>query len=143
MCQLTAQSWPRILMLSSELRLGSPSPLTRLCANLAKSSGAEVDRSASSLSARGSLRHLAVAANLELLVQFSVGILICSLLLFKLIPGLRLGGRMRCETPNLFVLDGSNSRRCTVVTDIILRPRRTKAIPSIGGTHHRRVAADS
>jgi hypothetical protein len=85
---------------------------------------------------------LATAANLELLGQFSVGILICGLLLSKLIPGLRLGDRMRCGTSNLFVLHGYNFRRCIVVTDVIFQRRRTKAIPRNGPTRRRGVAAD-
>jgi hypothetical protein len=85
---------------------------------------------------------LAIAANLELLVQFCVGILICSLLLFKPVPGLRLGVHMRCGTSNLFVLHRRTFRRCAVVTDGIFRRRRTKAIPRNRGARRRRVAAD-
>jgi len=83
---------------------------------------------------------LAIAANLELLVQFCVSILICSLLLFKLIPGLRRGGSMRCGTLNLFVLHGRISH-CTVVTDVTFWRRRTKTVPRNGATRYGRVAA--
>jgi hypothetical protein len=85
---------------------------------------------------------LTVAANLELPVQFCVGILICSLLLFKLVPGLRLDVHTRCGTSTLFVLHRRTFRRRAIVTDGIFRRRRTKAIPRNGATRRRRIAAD-